>query len=60
MTLKQFITSVWDLGYQFLNVRFPLFEYSVSFFELLIFTSVGGILMGFFWTLVLHGQGGSE
>lgn len=57
MTLAEFIKTVWALGYQFLNIRFPLFEYSVSFFELLIFTTVGGMLMGFFWTIVLHGQG---
>lgn len=60
MTLSQFVTMVWDLGMKFLGVEIPLFEYEISFFQLLIFTTVGGILMGFFWTLVYSGQGGKE
>lgn len=60
MTLSGFVSTVWDLGMKFLGVEIPLFEYEITFFQLLIFTSVGGMLMGFIWTLIYSGQGRNE
>jgi hypothetical protein len=48
MTLSAALTQLWHMVESVMNLSFPFYQYRISFLQMFIFATVGGILAGFY------------